>query len=199
MSATERERARAMASVIELRYASRPQSKTEQMAARRRRVSITDFELLTIIGRGAFGVVRLCRSRQDGVVYAMKTMSKSQLVSLGKVAHVWAERCAMAEAADGNPWVVQLHHAWTSADHVYTQPCLEAAAAAWKVALPCLRSLLLRYMVMDYLPGGDLMSLLMKCGDRSVWIRRPWGGVTPHVCELPLTQRTSDRHCRPQA
>ena len=38
----------------------------------------------------------------------------------------------MSQVDDSNPWVVQLHHAWCSAEHVY--------------------------LVMDYLPGGDLMS-----------------------------------------
>jgi serine/threonine protein kinase len=134
---TEREgRARAMASVIELRYVSRSRlSKSDTCRARRQRVSVADFELLKIIGRGAFGEVRLCRERASGQVYAMKTMPKSALVAMGKVAHVWAERCAMADATH-DPWVVQLHHAWASAQHVY--------------------------LVMDYLPGGDLMSLLMK-------------------------------------
>ena len=62
-------------------------------------MSVDDFELLKIIGRGAFGEVRLCRERNSGTVYAMKTMRKAQLVEQGKVAHVWAERVAMAEAS----------------------------------------------------------------------------------------------------
>ena len=130
------ERARSMAAVIELKYISRPRSTPGSLRARRQRTSVDHFELLKVIGRGAFGEVRLCRERASGSVFAMKTMRKAQLVEQGKVAHVWAERVAMAEAADGNPWVVQLHHAWCSAEHVY--------------------------LVMDYLPGGDLMTLLMR-------------------------------------
>ena len=126
-------RARAMASVIELRYfAAGRSSKADSLRARRQPTTVGDFELLKVIGRGAFGEVRLCRERASRSVFAMKTMSKEKLVSMGKVAHVWAERCAMAEAAHVSPWLVQLHHAWCSAEHVY--------------------------LVMDYLPGGDLMS-----------------------------------------
>ena len=126
-----------MQSVIEMRYSSRRvDRKSDSLRARRQRVSVADFELLKLIGKGAFGEVRLCRARAGGGVYAMKTMRKAQLVAQGKVAHVWAERCAMAEAAHVSPWLVQLHHAWCSAEHVY--------------------------LVMDYVPGGDLMSLLMK-------------------------------------
>lgn len=156
-------RARAMSSIIELRYTSRARNKQDHMRARRQQVSVGDFELLSVIGRGAFGEVRLCRERSSGSVYAMKTMRKSQLVGQGKVAHVWAERCAMAEAADGNPWVVQLHHAWCSAEHVY--------------------------LVMDYLPGGDLMScahiarppLLRACAVPSSVL--PLSATQPRTCQ----------------
>ena len=105
----------------------------------------SDFKVGKLLGRGAFGEVRLCRERSSRAVYAMKTMRKAQIVEQGKVAHVWAERCAMAESAHGSPWLVQLHHAWCSAEHVY--------------------------LVMDYLPGGDLMSRAQQNAAR----RRPGG------------------------
>jgi serine/threonine kinase 38 len=35
-----------------------------------------DFDLLSIIGRGAFGEVRICRYRETGEVVAMKKMRK---------------------------------------------------------------------------------------------------------------------------
>ena len=93
-----------MQSVIEMRYSSRRvDRKSDSLRARRQRVSVADFELLKLIGKGAFGEVRLCRARAGGGVYAMKTMRKAQLVAQGKVAHVWAERCAMAEAAHVSP------------------------------------------------------------------------------------------------
>ena len=76
-------------------------SKSERLRARRRPVSVDDFELLKIIGRGAFGEVRLCRERASRRVYAMKTM-RLQLAEEGKVAHVWAEQVASdAEVSDG--------------------------------------------------------------------------------------------------
>ena len=39
-----------------------------------------DFELLSIIGRGAFGEVRICRSKDTGEVVAMKKMRKSEML-----------------------------------------------------------------------------------------------------------------------
>ncbi|KAL0330678.1 UNVERIFIED_CONTAM: putative serine/threonine-protein kinase ndrA [Sesamum angustifolium] len=64
---------------------------TEFMRLRRNRICVDDFELLTIIGRGAFGEVRLCREKKSGNIYAMKKLKKSEMVSRGQVEHVRAE------------------------------------------------------------------------------------------------------------
>jgi len=45
---------------------------TEYMRLKRHKICVDDFELLTIIGRGAFGEVRLCREKTSGNIYAMK-------------------------------------------------------------------------------------------------------------------------------
>lgn len=44
------------------------------------KVSINDFQLLTVIGRGSFGKVYLVRKKSDGKPYAMKILKKDQLV-----------------------------------------------------------------------------------------------------------------------
>ncbi|VAH09175.1 unnamed protein product [Triticum turgidum subsp. durum] len=48
---------------------------TEYMRLQRHKMGVEDFELLTIIGRGAFGEVRLCREKTSKSVYAMKKLS----------------------------------------------------------------------------------------------------------------------------
>jgi serine/threonine kinase 38 len=47
---------------------------------RRKKITVRDFEPLSIIGRGAFGEVRICRHKQTGEVVAMKKMKKSEMV-----------------------------------------------------------------------------------------------------------------------
>jgi serine/threonine kinase 38 len=42
-------------------------------------VGVRDYEPLSIIGRGAFGEVRICRHRQTGEVIAMKKMKKDEM------------------------------------------------------------------------------------------------------------------------
>jgi serine/threonine kinase 38 len=93
-----------------------------------------DFEPLTIIGRGAFGEVRLVRDKSNGCVYAMKKLKKTEMVRRGQVDHVKAERNLLAEVHDEA--VVKLFYSFQDEEFLY--------------------------LVMEYLPGGDMMTLLMR-------------------------------------
>ena len=48
---------------------------------RRYKISVKDFEPLHIIGRGAFGEVRICIFKQTNEVVAIKKMKKSEMIS----------------------------------------------------------------------------------------------------------------------
>jgi serine/threonine protein kinase len=105
----------------------------------RKKISTSDFESLAVVGRGAFGEVRLVRMpRKDEPVqiYALKTMKKDMMVLKNQVGHVRAEREALAKAENGNKWLTALHYSFVDDQNLY--------------------------MVMEFLPGGDLMSLLIK-------------------------------------
>lgn len=52
----------------------------EQMRLRRQKVTVYDFEPVAIIGRGAFGEVRVVRAKETGDILAMKKMNKSEMV-----------------------------------------------------------------------------------------------------------------------
>ena len=65
---------------------------TEFLRLRRSRLGVDDFDPLKVIGRGAFGEVRLVQKRDTGHVYAMKILRKSAMVEKEQVAHVRAER-----------------------------------------------------------------------------------------------------------
>jgi serine/threonine kinase 38 len=108
----------------------------QSMRHARKRLSVNDFLPLAVIGRGAFGEVRLVRKKDTGEVYAFKSMLKSAMVMKNQVGHVRAERDILALADHENEWLVTLHYSFQD-DHRL-------------------------YMVMEYLPGGDLMGLLMK-------------------------------------
>ena len=46
----------------------------------RKKMTVKDFDPLAIIGRGAFGEVRICRINATGEVVAMKKMKKSEML-----------------------------------------------------------------------------------------------------------------------
>ena len=101
---------------------------------KRAKLTAEDFEPLTIIGRGAFGEVRLVRDKSNGCVYAMKKLKKTEMVRRGQVDHVKAERNLLAEVHDEA--VVKLFYSFQDEEYLY--------------------------LVMEYLPGGDMMTLLMR-------------------------------------
>ncbi|KAL3586788.1 hypothetical protein D5086_013655 [Populus alba] len=107
---------------------------TEFMRLKRHKICVDDFELLTIIGRGAFGEVRLCREKKSGNIYAMKKLKKSEMLKRGQVEHVRAERNLLAEVA--SHCIVKLYYSFQDAEYLY--------------------------LIMEYLPGGDMMTLLIR-------------------------------------
>ncbi|OEL22377.1 Serine/threonine-protein kinase 38-like [Dichanthelium oligosanthes] len=107
---------------------------TEYMRLQRHKMGVEDFELLTIIGRGAFGEVRLCREKTSKNVYAMKKLKKSEMLRRGQVEHVKAERNLLAEV--DSAYIVKLYYSFQDEEFLY--------------------------LIMEYLPGGDMMTLLMR-------------------------------------
>ncbi|KAJ7005977.1 serine/threonine-protein kinase 38-like [Populus alba x Populus x berolinensis] len=107
---------------------------TEYMRLQRHKMGVDDFELLTMIGKGAFGEVRICREKTTGQVYAMKKLKKSEMLRRGQVEHVKAERNLLTEV-DSN-CIVKLYCSFQDDGFLY--------------------------LIMEYLPGGDMMTLLMR-------------------------------------
>ena len=103
------------------------------MRQARKKMTIREFEPLTIIGRGAFGEVRVCRQISTGDIVAIKKMRKEDMLKKNYLMYIRTEREIMTSS---NEWIVNLKYSFQ--DEYYL------------------------YLVMDYLPGGDLMNLLMK-------------------------------------
>ncbi|KAI0486053.1 kinase-like protein [Xylaria cf. heliscus] len=101
-----------------------------------------DYEVLKILGKGSFGVVRLVREKQKpadyrrhGRVYAMKVIRKSAMLRTSQEGHLRAERDFLV-ASEGSRWIVPLISSFQDAGNLY--------------------------LVMDYMPGGDFLGLLIR-------------------------------------
>jgi serine/threonine kinase 38 len=86
---------------------------------RQRRVKMTpnDFESVAVIGRGAFGEVRLCKDKASGDLVAVKRLKKQEMKQKNQVGHIKAERNILA--ASDNPWIVQLKYSFQDASSLY--------------------------------------------------------------------------------
>ena len=73
-------------------------------------MTIRDFLPLKIIGKGAFGEVRLVRNKKTGEVLAMKKMKKSEMIAKHQVQHIRAEKDVLSMAQ--NQWIVELRYSF---------------------------------------------------------------------------------------
>uniref|UniRef100_A0A8V1A3U2 non-specific serine/threonine protein kinase n=1 Tax=Gallus gallus TaxID=9031 RepID=A0A8V1A3U2_CHICK len=117
-----------------IRRSAHAQKETEFLRLKRTRLGLEDFESLKVIGRGAFGEVRLVQKKDTGHVYAMKILRKADMLEKEQVGHIRAERDILVEA--DSLWVVKMFYSFQD-----------------KLNL---------YLIMEFLPGGDMMTLLMK-------------------------------------
>ena len=100
----------------------------------REKQTIRDYESITIIGRGAFGEVHVCRHKTTGEIVAIKKIKKEVLFTKNQVIHVRNEQLFMSKVK--SPWIVELKASFQDDEYLY--------------------------LVMEFLPGGDLMNLLIK-------------------------------------
>ncbi|MED6151724.1 hypothetical protein PIB30_085112 [Stylosanthes scabra] len=100
------------------------------------RTSIEDFEIIKPISRGAFGRVFLARKRATGDLFAIKVLKKADMIRKNAVQSILAERDILISVR--NPFVVRFFYSFTCRENLY--------------------------LVMEYLNGGDLYSLLRNLG-----------------------------------
>ncbi|XP_071728972.1 probable serine/threonine protein kinase IRE [Rutidosis leptorrhynchoides] len=100
------------------------------------RTSIEDFEIIKPISRGAFGRVFLAKKRATGDVFAIKVLKKADMIRKNAVESILAERDILISVR--NPFVVRFFYSFTCKENLY--------------------------LVMEFLNGGDLFSMLRNLG-----------------------------------
>ncbi|KAJ2508971.1 cAMP-dependent protein kinase catalytic subunit [Coemansia sp. RSA 2049] len=98
--------------------------------------TLDDFQLLNTLGTGTFGRVFLSQSKLTKRFYAMKVLRKSQVVKLKQVEHINNEKNILEGAR--HPFIVQLECTMQNERNLY--------------------------MLMEYVPGGELFSHLRRAG-----------------------------------
>ncbi|KAF1532113.1 Citron Rho-interacting kinase, partial [Eudyptula minor] len=100
--------------------------------------SVKDFEVKSVVGCGHFADVKVVREKVTGDVYAMKVMSKESLLVQEHVSFFEEERSILSQST--SPWIPELQYAFQDRKNLY--------------------------LVMEYQPGGDLLSLLNRYEDQ---------------------------------
>ena len=106
-------------------------------------VSVGDFELLKVVGRGAYGKVFLVRRKANGRLYAMKVVRKCEAIRKNVVENMRAERDVLE--AVRHPFIVNLRFAFQSETKLY--------------------------LVLDFISGGELFTRLNNSKDNALPIK----------------------------
>lgn len=118
-------------------------------------VNLSNFTLLKTIGKGSFGKVFLVQFESNELedlesnIFAMKVMDKKKMRQRKQISHINTEKSALqtiTETLNTSPentttendqrYLVTLHYSFQDVNNLY--------------------------LIMDYMPGGDLMNLLIK-------------------------------------
>ncbi|ORY89491.1 kinase-like domain-containing protein [Leucosporidium creatinivorum] len=103
----------------------------------KRGLRVNDFDFLRMIGKGTFGRVFQVRKKDTHRIYAMKVLSKREIVAKKEVAHTIGERKILQKSSD-SPFLLGLKFSFQSETDLY--------------------------LVMDYKCGGELFHHLQKEG-----------------------------------
>jgi len=83
-------------------------------------LTVADFDLLRVVGKGAFGKVMLVRKKanqDEGRIFAMKVLKKSVIAAKGQTEHTRSERSILCEIR--HPYIVRLRYAFQSEEKLY--------------------------------------------------------------------------------
>ncbi|KAI1179777.1 Pkinase-domain-containing protein [Nemania sp. FL0916] len=84
-------------------------------------VGPSSFDKIKLIGKGDVGKVYLVREKKSNRLYAMKVLSKKEMIKRNKIKRALAEQEILATS--NHPFIVTLYHSFQSEDHLYL--CME--------------------------------------------------------------------------
>jgi len=99
-----------------------------------KKLSVSDFDLLHVIGKGSFGKVLQVRKKDNGKIYAMKVLNKKNILDNNELEHTKTEKDILQKLI--HPFLVNLNYSFQTLDKLY--------------------------FIMDYINGGELFYHLQK-------------------------------------
>ncbi|KAF4663101.1 hypothetical protein FOL47_005900 [Perkinsus chesapeaki] len=115
-------------------FTASPSCLDELSPAANTKVSLADFILIKVIGKGSYGKVMLVRYKKDNNVYAMKMLRKENVMKRNQVEHTRTERNVLETVS--HPFIVNLVYAFQTPKKLY--------------------------FILEYCPGGELFFHLSR-------------------------------------
>lgn len=100
----------------------------------RQKIDESRFEIISEIGKGGFGKVKLCRDKITNEVLAMKKLKYDLLINNAQLFHIKTEKDILS--SNNNIWKANLDYSFINDGYLY--------------------------FIMDYYPGGDLLHFMNK-------------------------------------
>ena len=100
----------------------------------RQKIDENRFEIISEIGKGGFGKVKLCRDKTTNEVLAMKKLKYDLLINKAQLFHIKTEKDILS--SNNNIWKANLDYSFINDGYLY--------------------------FIMDYYPGGDLLHFMNK-------------------------------------
>lgn len=96
---------------------------------------LDDFEIIRTLGQGAFGTVKLIREKKTGTYFALKCLTKANVRGKKQIQHIMNERDIL-QKFQPKDFCCNIHESSQDATHLY--------------------------MLLEYLPGGELIKHIRK-------------------------------------
>merc|ERR1712032_849399 len=93
---------------------SRKRRRTHSFA---KQIAFDDLTIIGILGRGSFGSVELVTHSLSNKTYALKTVSKQNIVNTGQQEHIISEKNVMIQL--DSPFIVKLYETYNSEKYLY--------------------------------------------------------------------------------
>lgn len=97
-------------------------------------VTLDDFKLLSVIGKGSYAKVVLVKKNDSDKTYAMKILKKKHIEKKKQEAHIMTERNVLVEV--DHPFVIKMYASFQSPEKLF--------------------------FILEFCPGGELFGLLSK-------------------------------------
>ena len=106
----------------------------ENQNQKRKKLTIYDYQSLNIIGKGSFGEVHVCKNKKTNEIVAIKKIKKSLLIEKNQLKNIRNEQFFLKKIKSN--WIINLKASFQEGDYLY--------------------------LIMEFLQGGDLLSLLIQ-------------------------------------